>query len=148
MNKVRVLSVKESPVLFYRECKIGGQEYLITLRYSTDGKFISDDSILELWLDKLSEPSWVDPSMVQKFALEVYDKRDNRFNSLGPVIITDTEEGIGEELLDSIFSQIEDILALDTCTGKNFEKECLEVLTRAGFKNHFVGGGCSIPIRL
>lgn len=147
MKKIKVLNVAEEPVLFYREYQVEEESYLITLRHSTDGRFISDDSILELWLGKLSEPTWVNPNMVQRFALEVYDKKGGRFNSIGPVIITDTDYRITEDLLDAVFTQIERAIASEISTAKGFEKECLSILSKEGFENHFVGGGCSIAIK-
>lgn len=147
MKNISILKADEQAVLFYRESEVDGESYLLTLRHSTDGRFISDDSILELWLGNLSEPTWVNPNMVQRFALEVYDKKNGKFSSVGPVIITDTEYKVTEELLEAVFSQVEKVIASEISTAKGFEKECLSILSKEGFENHFVGGGCSIPIR-
>lgn len=145
MKKISTLKNDGDIIVYYSQVQVDDKDYLITLRYSEDGRFISDDSILDLWQDRLDQISWVNPNMSQRFALEVYDRRDGYFNSIGPVIISERRDQIDDEFLKSFFSDVEDKIE-EGKSSSTYESDFLQVLDSNNFNNHFVGGGCSIKI--
>ena len=103
---IKELRENENAILFYESDTIKDHEYLITLRQTQDGRFISDDSVLELWVKSLGEKTWVNPNLDFKYALEVYDKRDGYFTSIAPVILCDGKDEVSIEDIESLFKDI------------------------------------------
>lgn len=143
---VKELKDNEYTVLFYKEVRIKDYKYLLTLRQTQDSSFISDESVLDLWLRTLDEISWVNPNMDFKYALEVYDRKDGYFTSIAPVILCNNEGLVTKKNVEKLFKDLSVPIEKELVLSNEYTKEFGRVLRENGFDKQFIGGGCSIKI--
>lgn len=146
MNKVKELVEKEYIILFHESDIIKDVEYLFTLRQKRAGEFISDESILDLWLNSLDEISWVNPNTDFKYALEVYEKRHGYFTSIAPVILCDEQEELTLESVEKLFKDLKKPIEKQVEKSNELTQEFGHVLESNGFNRQLIGGGCSVKI--
>jgi hypothetical protein len=146
MEQIVRLKSGDKTVLYYREAELWNEHYFITMRERHGGKFISDESIMELWKGTLEDMSWVEPNVNQSYALEVYGKEDGYFVSIAPVIICDFPVKIGEGRLGQLFRRIESVLSQQLKDPEKYEEMFKEELKTLGFTDIIVGGGCKIQM--
>ena len=146
MAKIKELKDNEDIILYYETDFIKDHEYLFTFRKTEDGRFISDEGVLELWEDKLEEISWVNPNADFKYALEVYDRHDGYFTSIAPVILCDGKEVVTKEFIEKLFNDLKDPIERELIKPNMYAQEFDKILRENGFTRQLVGGGCSIKI--
>ncbi len=146
MSKIKELKENKDIILYYETEFIKDHEYLFTLRKTEDGRFISDNSVLELWEDKLKEVSWVNPNEDFKYALEVYDKQDGYFTSIAPVILCDGKSEVTKEFIIKLFNDLKNPIEREVMKPNKYAQEFNKILSENGFDRQLVGGGCSIKI--
>lgn len=146
MGKINELKENRDIVLYYETEFIKDHEYLFTFRKIKDGKFISDQSILELWEEKLEEISWVNPDADFKYALKVYDRQDGYFTSIAPVILCDGKDVVTKEFIEKLFNDLKDPIDRQVIKPNKYAQEFNEILRENGFTRQLVGGGCYIRI--
>lgn len=146
MEQIIRFKEKDETILYYRENVIWSEPYLITMRESDDGKFISDESIMNIWKGTLETVDWVMPNMNQKYALEVYNMSNDYFTSIAPVIICDFPVKIGEGRLGQLFRRIESIISQQLNDSVKYGELFKNELELLGFTDIVVGGSCKIKI--
>lgn len=146
LPRVKELVENGYTILFHESDTIKDTEYLFTLRQTQDGEFISDQSILDLWLNSLDKVSWVNPGENFKYALEVYQKRKGYFESIAPVILCDGETNLSLDKVEELFKDLKKPIDKQVYRSNELTQEFGKALEIIGFNKQRVGGGCSIKI--